>query len=90
MLLIAACARIYWASNLNVIEKAFNNSRFINAVAIQIKGQTSPGFAEVLYLHKLAVHSVATQSKCVLGRNLMPRLSCSAQTKPYVLRHALR
>ena len=35
-----------WGPNSR--EKASSNSSFINAVAIQIKGQTSPGFAEVL------------------------------------------
>ena len=62
MLSIAACARIYWGSSLNFIKKAFNNLSFINAVAIQIKRQTSPGFAEVLYLYKFAVHSVGAES----------------------------
>jgi hypothetical protein len=40
--LIAACASIHWAIDLNARETARSNSRCINAVAIQIKRQTSP------------------------------------------------
>ena len=47
---IAACARIHWASGLNASETAFSNSRCINAVATQIKRQTSSGFAELFSL----------------------------------------
>jgi hypothetical protein len=62
------------------------HSRSINAVAIQIKGQTPPGFAEVLCPCKCAVHSAAAQSTRGFWRNLMPRLSCSVQVNPQVLR----
>ena len=43
----ATCARIYWASGLNSRETTPNNSSLIDAVTIQIKRQTSPGFVEV-------------------------------------------
>jgi hypothetical protein len=42
--LIASCARIHRAIGLNARETARSNSRCINAIPIQIKRQTSPGF----------------------------------------------
>ena len=87
--LIAVCACIHWAVGLNVRSTARSNARYINIVLIQIKRQTAPGFTNFLYLYKCAVHSVPAQSTCGSRRNLMPRLSCSAQIKPQVLRHTL-
>jgi hypothetical protein len=45
---IAACTRIYWAVGVNAGEFAVSNSSCIITLAIWIKEQTSPGFAEVL------------------------------------------
>jgi hypothetical protein len=59
--LIAACALIHWAIGLNARETARSNSRCINAIPIQIKRQTSPGFTKFFYLYKCAVHSVPAQ-----------------------------
>jgi hypothetical protein len=46
--LIAACARIHWAIDVNVGKIASSNSSLFITLAMPIKDQTSPGFAEVL------------------------------------------
>jgi hypothetical protein len=48
--LIAACAGNHWAIGLTRRETARNNSRGINAFAVQIMKKTTPGFAENLSL----------------------------------------